>query len=240
LDPLSSEGELTDCFTTLAHEPDVWVAVLTGRGRAFSVGADLRNKPQPKTEYDANTTMPQRLAYDYSYGLMWKALLNFPKPIIAAVNGYALGGGWELAHLCDLIVAAESAKFGAIEVELGLPPFAMTTNYLPKMVGKHLAMDMVLNARRLTAKECLDFHLVNKVVPDAELMTEAMSLAQEIAARPPLTMALAKRLIHRAMDVDADYELERAFAYLLRSTEDTKAAWAAAVDRQPPPPYQGR
>jgi enoyl-CoA hydratase len=240
LDPLSSEGELTDALTRLSHDPDVWVAVLTGRGRAFSVGADLRNKPTPRSDWDATSTMPQRLAYDYSYGLVWKTLYEFNKPIIAAVNGYALGGGWELAHLCDFIVAADNAVFGAIEVELGLNPFAMSTNYLPKMVGKHLAMDLVLNARRLTAQECLDLHLVNKVVPKDELMDAAMALAGELAARPPLTMALAKRLIHRAMKVDEDYELERAFAYLLRSTDDTKAAWAAAVDRSGTPEYTGR
>src|SRR5262249_36148766 len=144
LDPLSSEGELTDALTRLDRDPAVRVVVITGRGRAFSAGADLRNKPKPRTEYDANATQPQRMAYDYSYGLLWKALLKFKHPLVAAVNGYALGGGWELAHLCDLIVASETAVFGAIEVELGLPPFATTTNYLPKMVGKHRAMDMVL------------------------------------------------------------------------------------------------
>lgn len=240
IDPLSTESEIAAALTAAEHDPDVRVVIITGRGKSFSAGADLRNKPQPKTEYDKNATMPQRLAYDYSYGLMWKVLLNFKKPIIAAVNGYALGGGWEVAHLCDLIVAGDDAVFGAIEVELGVNPFATSTNYLPKMVGKHRAMDMVLNGRKIGAQEALELGLVNKVVPKETTVKEARAMAEEIAARPPLTMALAKRLVHRAMHVDEDYELERAFAYLLRSTEDTKAAWAAAANREAPPEYKGR
>lgn len=240
IDPLSTESEIAAALTAAERDPEIRVVIVTGRGKSFSAGADLRNKPQPKTEYDKNATMPQRLAYDYSYGLMWKVLLNFKKPIIAAVNGYALGGGWELAHLCDLIVAGENAVFGAIEVELGVNPFAMSTNYLPKMVGKHRAMDMILNGRKISAQEALEYGLVNKVVPVEATLKEAQAMAEEIAARPPLTMALTKRLIHRAMNVDEDYELERAFAYLLRSTEDTKAAWAAAANRDATPEYKGR
>jgi enoyl-CoA hydratase/carnithine racemase len=240
LDPLSTEGEITQALHELDHDPDVRVLVITGRGRAFSAGAYLREKPKPRTEYDANATMPQRLAYDYSYGLMWKRLLEFKKPMIAAVNGYCLGGGWELAHMCDLIVANESAVFGAVEVELGVNPFATTTNYLPKMIGKHRAMDLVLNGRKISAQQALEWGLVNKVVPDDQLMKTASEMAAELASRPPLTMALARRLVHRAMNVDEDYELERAFAYLLRSTDDTKAAWAAVAERAPTPEYKGR
>lgn len=240
IDPLSTESEIADALQRAEHDPQVRAVVITGRGRAFSAGADLRNKPQPKTEYDANATMPQRLAYDYSYGLMWKTLYAFKKPLIAAVKGYCLGGGWEVAHMCDLIVAGESAVFGAIEVELGVNPFATTTNYLPKMVGKHVAMDLILNGRKIGAQEALGYGLVNRVVPDDQCLKEAQAMAEEIAARPPLTMALTKRLIHRAMDTDQDYELERAYAYLLRSTDDTKAAWAAAAAREPAPEYKGR
>jgi enoyl-CoA hydratase/carnithine racemase len=240
LDPLSTEGEITQALHELEHEPTVRVVVITGRGRAFSAGAYLREKPKPATDYDAKATMPQRLAYDYSYGLMWKALLAFKKPLIAAVNGYCLGGGWELAHMCDLIVANESAVFGAVEIELGVNPFATTTNYLPKMIGKHRAMDLILNGRKINAQEALDLGLVNKVVPDDELITAAFEMADELAARPPLTMALTRRLVHRAMAVDEDYELERAYAYLLRSTDDTKAAWASVAERKPTPAYEGR
>ncbi|ONH28036.1 enoyl-CoA hydratase/isomerase family protein [Pseudofrankia asymbiotica] len=240
IDPLSTESEISAALTAFDRDPEVRVVVITGRGRAFSAGADLRNKPKPRTEYDANATMPQRLAYDYSYGLMWKTLMAFKKPLIAAVNGYALGGGWELAHMCDLIIAGENAVFGAIEVELGVNPFATTTNYLPKMIGKHLAMELALTGKKIDAQEALARGLVNRVVPVESCLKEALALAADIAARPPLTMALTKRLVNRAMDVDEDYELERAYAYLLRSTEDTKAAWAAAAARQPTPRYQGR
>lgn len=239
LDPPTSERDIHDAFMDMHADPDVRVVILTGAGRAFCAGADLRLKKDAESAKEHDNAGPGRLAYGYPYGLMWQTLHEFRKPTIAAVNGYALGGGWELAHMMDFIVAGESAVFSAAEIEVGLHPFASTTNYLPKMVGKHLAMEIVLSGRKLNAKECLELRLLNKVVPDADLLTEAKTLARQIAARPPITVAFAKKLMNRAMNVMEDYELERALAYYLHTMDDTRAAWAAAAARAPLPEFHG-
>src|SRR5438270_6881509 len=161
--------------------PDVRVVILTGRGRGFCVGRDLRSGGGP-SDYDGlSSHKAQHLAYGYAFGrTLWDTVHDFPKPLIAAVNGWALGGGWELAHLCDWIIAAETAVFGAVEIDVGLPPFAGTCTYLTRIVGKHLAMDLIVRGRKITAQEALELHLVNEVVPIDALTSSALALATDI------------------------------------------------------------
>jgi enoyl-CoA hydratase/carnithine racemase len=215
---------------------EVDVVVISAQGRAFSAGADVRptRSTSAKTGPDHDLqgwSRGQRLAYGYAYGNMWKTLLDFPKPLIAAVQGPCLGGGWELAHLCDIIVASDDAYFGAIEVTIGVPPYATAATYLARMIGKHRAMDWMVNGRRIGAQELLGLGLVNAVVPRDQLFDEAVRRAEEIAARPPLTVAAIKQLVHKAMDVEEFYELERALSYALQYTDDSQLARKAASEK---------
>jgi enoyl-CoA hydratase/carnithine racemase len=242
LNPLNiNELHLHYALDEMRVERDVRVVILTGRGRGFCAGRDLRSGGGP-SDYDGRgASKAQHLAYGYAFGgTMWKTLHEFPKPIIAAVNGYALGGGWELAHLCDWVIAAESAVFGAVEIDVGVPPFAGSCTYLTRIVGKHLAMDLIVNGRKITAREALELHLVNRVVADADLLAEARVLADEIASRPPITVAVIKELVNEANDTLEHHKLERALSYYVQTLEDTRAAGSALANKQPRPEFHGR
>jgi enoyl-CoA hydratase/carnithine racemase len=242
LNPLNTnELHIHFALKELHANPDVRVVILTGRGRGFCSGRDLRTKSAAPNAHDGTDwTLAQRLVYGYAFGsTMWETLHNFPKPIIAAVNGYALGGGWELAHLCDWIIAAESAVFGAVEIDVGVVPFAGTCNYLPNIVGKHVAMDMIVNAEKITAQQALEMRLVNKVVPDESLLEEARALADRIASRPPVAVAAIKQLITQSENTFENYKLERAMAYFIMTMDDTKAAGQAFARKEPRPEFHG-
>ncbi|MBV9660579.1 MAG: enoyl-CoA hydratase/isomerase family protein [Acidimicrobiales bacterium] len=242
LNPLNiNEMHIHFSLLEMHANPDVRVVILTGRGRSFCAGRDLRTHGSAPNAHDGVPwPMSYRLAYGYAFGgTLWRTLHDFPKPLIAAVNGYALGGGWELAHLCDWIIASESAVFGAVEIDVGVPPFASSCNYLAKMVGKHRAMDMIVKGTKITAAEALELGLVNTVVPGAQLMDEARTLAEDISSRPPMTVAAIKKLVNRAVDAMEDYELERALAYNIMRLDDTKAAGQAARARGPRPEFKG-
>jgi enoyl-CoA hydratase len=239
-DALTTIAEMNDVLVSLGRDRVTRAVVITGRGRAFSAGANLGTRRPPRYPEDAEDTVAQRLAYGYAYGSMWEVIHNFRKPLIAAVNGYCLGGGWELAHACDMVIAGESAKFGSVEITNGLPPFATTTNYLPKMIGKHRAMELILTGRKITAQEALEYGLVNEVLDDEKTLTRALEIAQDIAARPPIAVAFARSLINRAMSVNENYELERAYGYYASLTEDHQAARLAVAKQQPAPEFHGR
>jgi enoyl-CoA hydratase/carnithine racemase len=243
LNPTDSTGtlaEINDALVELGRDRNVLAVVISGRGSSFSAGANLGPKREPRYEQDGRDSSAQRLAYGYAYGQMWEVIHGFKKPLVAAVKGYCLGGGWELAHACDLIVAGESAKFGAVEIDIGLIPFATSTNYLPKMIGKHRAMDLILNARRIDARTALDLGLVNEVVPDELCFDRAKDLAADLATRPPIAVAFAKHLVKKAMDVTSFYDLERAYGYYLTTTEDHQVAREARAKRASRPEFHGR
>lgn len=221
LDPRTLEPDLSTALDWCRTSNQVRVVVLTGRGPSFCAGAYLGEQRPARASSDEELTSAERLAYGWSFGDFWHTLHDFPKPIVAAVLGYAIGGGWKLAYLCDLIVAGESAVFGSAEMKLGLTPSPTTSRYLVQMLGKHRAMQLYLTSSRLTAAECLDLGLVNRVVPDDRCLDEARQLAVEIASLPPITVALTKRLISRAADLDDDYDLDRAYASYLRTPEAT-------------------
>jgi enoyl-CoA hydratase/carnithine racemase len=240
----------TDARTTLAEIDDALLdfgrdrvtraVVLFGRGRAFSAGANLGEHRPARFEQDDHDTAAQRLAYGYAYGQMWETLHNYRKPLIAAVNGYCLGGGWELAQACDFIIAGESAVFGSFEMTVGQTPYAGAAVYLARMVGKHRAMDLILNSRRLPAQEAHALGLCNEIVPDEKTLDRAVDLGAELASKPPVAVAFARHIVNKAMAVSEFYDLERAYGYYLQTMEDTRIAKQRRMDKSAAPPsYTG-
>jgi enoyl-CoA hydratase len=219
-------SELVDALKVFDRDPDVGAIVITGSQRAFAAGADI------KEMVDADA--PQMLSVDPIS--LWDQVGTIDKPIVAAVSGWCLGGGNELAMACDMIVASESAKFGQPEINLGVIPGAGGTQRLTRIVGKPIAMEMILNNRTLDAQEALHFGLINRVVPNDQYLEEAIKLANEIAARAPLALRLAKEAVLRADETflsDGVSEERRSF-YFLFSTEDQKEGMNAFLEKRDP------
>ncbi len=208
------------------RDPAIGCMVITGNERAFAAGADIK-------EMAGAGTVEMLLRDAIS---RWDRLRKIKKPVIAAVSGFCLGGGNELAMACDMIVASETARFGQPEINLGVMPGAGGTQRLTRAVGKAIAMEMALNARMLTADEAARFGLVNRVVPVEAYLDEALKLAQEIAARAPLAIRLAKESVNNALETplaDGLADERRAF-YMLFSTEDQKEGMAAFIEKRKP------
>jgi enoyl-CoA hydratase/carnithine racemase len=228
LSPKTMEADLSHVLADLEKDLETRAVVLTGRGRSFSAGAYMGAPLEPRDPRDAERTAAQRLAYGYSFGDFWKNLHNFKKPIIAAVNGYALGGGWKLAFICDMIVVGESAVLGSAEMKLGLTPSPLTGSYLPRMLGKHRAFETFLFSKRFTAQEAFEAGLVNRVVPDDQTVAVALEMAEEIAAMPAVAVAFTKAVMSRAMGLADDYDYARVMASYLSSEDETQSANASA------------
>jgi enoyl-CoA hydratase len=167
---------------------------------------------------------------------LWDRVRKVSKPIVAAVAGYCLGGGCELAMNCDIIIASESAAFGQPEVNVGIMPGAGGTQRLTRAVGKYKSMEMILTGRSISAEEAHRIGLVNKIVPAESLLEEAKKLANEIASKPPLSVRAAKQAILRAQDttLEVGLEFERRAFYLLFSTEDGKEGMKAFIEKRKP------
>jgi enoyl-CoA hydratase len=219
-------GELMDALTGFDLDETIGAMVVTGNERAFAAGADIKEMAEA-------SAIDMYLRDTIS---IYERIRQVKKPVIAAVSGYCLGGGNELAMSCDMIIASETARFGQPEINLGVIPGAGGTQRLARALGKALTMEMVLNNRQLTAAEALGFGLVNRVVPVERYLDEAMSLAAEIAARAPLAVRLAKEAINHAFESflsDGLKDERRAF-YLLFATEDQKEGMAAFVAKRKP------
>jgi enoyl-CoA hydratase len=217
-------AELIDALESLDHDDSVRCIVLTGNERAFVAGADVSEM--------AGETVSDLLLSDRFAA--WAHIRNVRKPIIAAVSGYALGGGCEIAMACDMIVASESARFGQPEINLGIIPGAGGTQRLTRTVGKARAMEMVLTGKYITAQEAERFGLVNRVVPVESYLEEAKALAREIAARPPVAVMLAKEAVNTALEtpLNEGLEFERRSFYLLFATEDQKEGMRAFMEKR--------
>lgn len=217
-------AELTDACTAFDTAPDVGCIVITGDERAFGAGADIKQMAAASV-----VEMLDKPFIDY-----WDRLRRVTKPIIAAVSGYCLGGGHELAMTCDMIVASETAVFGQPEINLGIIPGAGGTQRLTRAVGKAVAMEMVLNDRRLNAEEAYRWGLVNRVVPIEGYLDEAIRLGNEIAARAPVALRLAKDAINYAFESNlaSGTAYERRLFYMLFSTEDQKEGMQAFVEKR--------
>ena len=218
--------ELVEAFEELDKDPSVNVIILTGGQNVFAAGADLKEMSQ---------ATPVDLMLGRRFEL-WDRIRKISKPIIAAIAGYCLGGGCELAMNCDIILAAETATFGQPEVNVGIMPGAGGTQRLTRAVGKYKSMEMILTGRSISAEEAHRIGLVNKVVPVESLMEEARRMASEIASKPPLSVRAAKEAILRAQDtaLEVGLEFERRAFYLLFATKDGKEGMNAFLEKRKP------
>ncbi|MDP4199107.1 MAG: enoyl-CoA hydratase-related protein [Bacteroidota bacterium] len=218
--------ELVDLLEALDQDTEIRAFVLTGSERAFAAGADIKEM--------ADATAVDMLMRDQF--ARWDRIRKIKKPIIAAVSGFALGGGCELMLHADIIIASETARLGQPEILLGVIPGAGGTQRLTRAIGKTLAMELVLTGRQMTAEEALKAGLVNKVVPVEFYLEEAQRIAREIAAQPPIAVRLAKEAILRAFDttIEMGLEFERKNFYLLFASEDMREGMKAFIDKRKP------
>jgi enoyl-CoA hydratase len=223
--------ELVVALETLDRDDAVRCIILTGNEQAFAAGADIKEMME--------ASAMEMLRRDQF--ARWDRIRKIKKPLLAAVSGFALGGGCELAMSCDIIIASETARFGQPEINLGAMPGAGGTQRLTRAVGKAKAMEMVLTGRTIDAAEALRWGLVNAVVPPESFLDEALSWAREIAAKPPVAVRLAKESVLKSFDttIEAGLEYERKNFYLLFSSEDQKEGMKAFAEKRKPE-WRGR
>ena len=224
-------AELVDALEGHDADTAIRAIVITGGSSVFAAGADIKEMAEASA---VDMLLRNNIA-------LWDRVQRVSKPLIAAVAGYALGGGCELAMICDVIVAAENARFGQPEINIGLIPGAGGTQRLTRSVGKFLATDMVLTGRMLNAEQALHHGLAARVVPQEIVVEEAVRLGKEIAQKAPISVRLAREAITRAFEgrVDDGIEFERKLFYLLFATQDSHEGMRAFVDKRQPT-YQGR
>jgi enoyl-CoA hydratase/carnithine racemase len=211
-----------------ARDPDLRAIILTGRGKAFVAGADIN-------EYDG-ITLTQYVGFQRLGREMYDRWEALPKPVIAAVNGYALGGGFELVLIADLVVASERAKLGLPESKLGLLPGGGGTQRLTRLVGRNKAKELIMTGDFIDAAEAQRLGVVNRVVPPEELMPAALALAGTLAERAPLAVAMAKELINDGLDASLATAItqEMGMASTLYASEDAREGVAAFLEKRPP------
>jgi len=224
-----------DRLITLMEEldanPAVHVIVLTGSDKAFAAGADIKEMAEASVVdmYERNNLA------------RWERIKRVRKPIIAAVSGFCLGGGCELAMHCDIITASETAKFGQPEINIGVMPGAGGTQRLSRVTGKYRAMELILTGRFFDAQEALRIGLVTRVFPVEAYMQETLALARQIAEKSPIAVRVAKEAILRAFETGLSdgLDYERKLFYMLFATEDQKEGMKAFVEKRKPT-YLGR
>ena len=218
--------EVKAALMALDQNEEVRVIIITGNERAFAAGADIKQM--------AGKTAVDMLKIDQFS--TWDQIRKTKKPIIAAVSGFALGGGCEMVMLCDMVVASETAQFGQPEIKIGVMPGAGGTQRLPRAVGKVMAMEMVLTGNFISAQEALRIGLINKVVPVELYLEEAIKLAKDIAAQSPIAVQLAKESVLKAFEMPLQEALyfERKNFYMLFATEDQKEGMSAFVEKRKP------
>ena len=223
--------ELVGVLRTLDEDDAIRCVVLGGNERAFAAGADVGELAAASPiELYSNRRIDQ-----------WDAIRALRTPLIAAVSGYCLGGGCELAMACDLIVASETAQFGQPEINLGVMPGAGGTQRLTRAVGKAIAMDVILTGRFLSAAEAQTYGLVARVVAKEAWLEEAKRVARAVAAKSPVAVRLAKEAVDKAFDspLAVGLEFERRAFYLARASEDASEGLAAFIEKRKPD-WKGR
>jgi enoyl-CoA hydratase len=225
-------GELVAALESLDADESVRCVVITGAGdRAFAAGADIKEMAEatPVTLTKANNFA------------RWERLRRIRVPIVAAVRGFALGGGCELAMACDMVVAADDAQFGQPEIKIGIMPGAGGTQRLARALGKAKAMEMILTGTNISAEEALERGLVARVVAREETLAEALRLASEVASMPPLAVRAAKEAVNRAyeLSLEAGLEFERRNFFMLFASEDQKEGMRAFIEKRKPE-WKGR
>jgi enoyl-CoA hydratase len=219
-------NELGDALYKFDADPAVNVIILTGSDKVFAAGADIAAM--------ANYTYADTYPGNY-IGRNWEHILNVRKPVIGVVAGYALGGGCELAMMCDFLIASDTAKFGQPEIKLGVGPGMGGSQRLTRAVGKAKAMEMCLTGRMMDAVEAERSGLVSRVVPAAELLADALKTAQAIAAMPPLAAIANKEMVNAAFELTLDQGLvfERRLFQILAATEDKTEGMQAFIEKRP-------
>jgi len=221
--------ELTECFTALASDEATRVILVTGAGeRAFSAGADIREfvEPAPPVRFRA-----ERRRVDFR-----QAMDRCPQPIIAAIRGYAFGGGLELALACDIRIAGDDAQLGLTEINLAIIPGGGGTQRLPRLVGRGKALEMILTGARLSAAEALRIGLVERVVPAAGVLKAARELAGTMAAKAPVALRYAKEAVVKGLELPLDQglRLEGDLSAFLRTTDDRLEGARAFLEKRAP------
>ena len=217
-------GEVAEALMEFERDESIRCIVITGAGeKAFAAGADIKE-------------MSDKSPIDMMMGGFeaWERIKRVRKPMIAAVGGYALGGGCELAMYCDMIVASENARFGQPEILLGVIPGAGGTQRLARTLGKYRTMEMVLTGVQVSAQEMAEHGLVNRVVPKGEHLAEALKLAKTVAAQPPIAVRLAKEAVKAAYETSLEegLEIERKNFYLLFATKDMREGMQAFIEKR--------
>jgi enoyl-CoA hydratase len=218
--------ELSEALTAFDQDPRIGAVVITGSEKAFAAGADIKEM----------ATKSYMEAYLGDFIASWDRVAQQRKPVIAAVAGFALGGGCELALMCDFVIAADTAKFGQPEIQLGVMPGAGGTQRLTRYIGKAKAMDMILTARMMDAAEAERCGLVSRVVPADNLVEEALSAAKKIASFSQPIAMMAKEAVNRAFETTLaeGVRFERRLFHSMFATEDQKEGMAAFIEKRRP------
>jgi len=216
--------ELVDALEAFDANDAIGAMVLTGGSKVFAAGADIKR-------------MAEALAIDMlvmDQLARWDRIRKLHKPVIAAINGYALGGGCELAMMCDIIIAGEDAKFGQPEIGIGVIPGAGGTQRLTRAVGKAKAMELILTGRMFSAEEALEMGLINKITPSELTLEEAQELAKTIAEKPAMAIRLGKEAVLKAFDttMEGGLDYERKLFYLLFASADQKEGMQAFMEKR--------
>lgn len=219
-------GEVFDALEAFDKDENIRALVVTGNEKAFAAGADIKEM--------ADAT-PFQMITEARVDV-WDRIRGIKKPVIAAVSGWALGGGCEFVLSCDMVIASESAKFGQPEITIGIIPGAGGTQRLARLVGKNLTMEMVINNRTLSATEAMQFGLANRVVPVEGYLDAAVAFAEEIASRAPMAVRMAKDSVNAAFETTLTEGLkaEKRNFYPLFSTEDQKEGMQAFIEKRKP------
>lgn len=223
--------ELLEALDNFQSDDSIRCIVIAGSEKLFSAGADIKEMANWTTAHAVKRNNLRR----------FDDLKRISKPLIAAISGYALGGGLELAMACDIIIAAESARLGQPEINIGVFPGAGGTQRLTRAIGKYRAMDMILTGSQITAKEAFDRGLVSRVVPDELYLDEATRLAHEIAEKSPLALSIAKECVLKSFEssLSEGIEFERRNFYLMMSSEDKQEGMKAFMEKRKPK-YEGK
>lgn len=226
----SLDGEvragLTECFRAFSTDPDVRCVVIAGDARAFASGSDIKER--------VTLDVMGKIDSDVVKEQLMQAIMHCAKPVVAAVRGYCLGGGFEIAMMCDIVIAGESAKFGLPEVKIGVIPGSGGTQHLARLAGKHRALYYILTGRFFSAQQALGMGAVSEVVADDAVESTALALAAEIAGLAPLALQQAKDVLLRGLDVpiEVGLGLEARASQLLYATEDQKEGMRAFIEKR--------